>query len=173
MEDEVTCSVSADATLSAWIRRAVDGLPYEMVVVRPTADFDLGMRTRRELFLQLSKDLPRSRVSVRGRRAVHPVDVLSHCRYPRMCTQSVFAVPVEWFLRAGVLLSEERDAGPVVVEVDDDGHVSAHKRLGMRPLERPYAAPVQLVDVTVHSCDARVTVVRLAGVEDFHDVSSQ
>lgn len=107
------------------------GWEYDVVVPLTAYDGDLGMRTRAALRRQLKADLPRSVVSVAGRRVLDPSRLrVSH---PRMCTQAVLAPPLEWLLRSGIV-AHELPGGkwPMVVDADDEA-IRVSKRLAIRP----------------------------------------
>ncbi|RPF82129.1 MAG: hypothetical protein CBC65_000880 [Rhodothermaceae bacterium TMED105] len=98
-------------------------------VVIPSALYELGMRTRGELRKQLSLDLPRSNITVNNAPAT--VDsVLRLAIHPRVCTQAAFAPPLEWIIPHGFLAHEVGCA--VTGNVDSEGIVRLHKRLGLR-----------------------------------------
>jgi hypothetical protein len=102
----------------------------EVAVVCPLAtyDADLGMRTRQDVYRQLTADVPRCEVWVEGVRATSVDDVWRRVAYPRMCTQAVLAPPVEWLMRHGWVAYEV--GAPMVVECRGKS-VEVRKRLGL------------------------------------------
>lgn len=104
----------------------------EVVFTLHSYECDLGMRTRNAVRRQLALDLPRSCVSINGVRVTSADEVYRRVSYPRLCTQAVFAPPIEWLLRMGLVAHElQGNASPMTVDIDHDT-IRISKRLGVR-----------------------------------------
>lgn len=116
-------------------------------------DGQLGMRTRRAVQRQLCADLPRSHVTIDGRRVVEAQDALARVRRPRLLTQAVLAPPVEWLLRAGFVAHELPASAPLGsrrmrVDVRDGGRWVHVRKLFRVRRETGAACPHLLVLIT-------------------------
>lgn len=99
-------------------------------------DADLGMSTYDQVLRQLTVDLPRSHVCIRGARTTNPDTLLRHTLFPRLATQAVLAPVVESLLMTtpGVVCYE--CGAPMCVDVHPcTGDVRVSKHLGLRTWE--------------------------------------
>lgn len=125
--------------------------------VVPLAQYQLGMRTRRDVLRQLRVDLPRSRVRKDGRRLLDPQEVMRCTPHARLCTQAVMAPPVEWLIAADLIAYELPSHPPLEVDVLADGAVRVRKLLGVRSPEGALREPVEIC-VDVDGSDVVVTL---------------
>lgn len=125
----------------------------------PTYEYDinLGMRSYAAVLKQLAVDLPRSCVLVNGRRTENPLDVLKQTRWPRMCTQAVFAPPLEWLLHEGYSIFEPKLPRSPMYACVDSGTVRARKRVDLFKGDVKVAS----ADITISSAEHTILSVNI------------
>lgn len=132
-------------------------------VVLSLSDFErrLGMPTPHAVRRQLRVDVLRSVVLVDGEQAATADEVLRATRMPRLCTQAVLALPVEWLMERGLVAHESHL--PMIVSARGKKHLTVVKRLNLRTWEGEPRGAVQVL-VTADA-DQDLVVVTLERTE--------
>ena len=164
MEDDSVVLVETPSSLTGWLARRVQDPSFcdSCDVVVPLSKYDMGLKSMKELRKQLSLDLPRSHVLIRGERCLSVEDIIKESTYPRVCTQSALCTPLEWMLRDGFVAHEVGYA--MRVNVCEKGYVSVNKRLGLASLK---TAPLSCGVIDIHiRMDGNCVVVGLSFSEN-------
>lgn len=98
----------AARTLSAGKSVLIDCFEFER---------DLGMESYEHIYKQLSNDLKRSIAICNGKRVKDPRVIFDNTFFPRLCTQSVFAPPLEWLIMSGCHMFERHPPRPFVINI--------------------------------------------------------
>ena len=133
--------------------------PHIVYVQKITYDSDLlpGQQAVADVYAQLSKDIPRSRVFMNGSRITRICPDIPVALW-RYCTQAVMALPVELLLRSfAAVVAERLTTSPLRIEASTRA-VIATKKLDIRTPEDDDRFPVTIT-VCASVDDPNVVIV--------------